>query len=231
MKPKQIPWEIKPHTQAKHEILKKYLQAWMVILSYSNGRILYVDGFAGPGEYLNPQGGTVDGSPIIAIKSFLEHKLKDRIKDIIFIFIEENPDIFKYLEKKLEPYKQQGLKIDPIKGEFEEVLNKKLDAIEKAGKSIAPMFCFIDPFGIKGLSLETVKRIMNNKSCEVFINFMYEELNRFITLPENEDYVNALFGEKVEWKKIEDIKDPKDRYNYLTELYHKQLTTQIFLKK
>jgi three-Cys-motif partner protein len=56
-------WSITPHTQAKHAILKRYLDAWFPILSRQaailnrkfgtvNGRrILYIDGFAGPGIY------------------------------------------------------------------------------------------------------------------------------------------------------------------------------------
>jgi hypothetical protein len=31
--PRQTIWPLEPHTRAKHEILKRYLQAWMVILS------------------------------------------------------------------------------------------------------------------------------------------------------------------------------------------------------
>ena len=38
-------WEIEPHTEAKHEILEKYLNAWLPIMTRWNGRILYIDGF------------------------------------------------------------------------------------------------------------------------------------------------------------------------------------------
>jgi len=50
-------WELKPHTQAKHKILKSYLFAWIPILASKNDRIVYIDGFAGPGEY---EGGEPD---------------------------------------------------------------------------------------------------------------------------------------------------------------------------
>jgi three-Cys-motif partner protein len=56
--PKQTIWKLEPHTRAKHEILKRYLQAWMIILSQGRfPEILYIDGFAGPGEY---EGGKPD---------------------------------------------------------------------------------------------------------------------------------------------------------------------------
>jgi three-Cys-motif partner protein len=44
-------WEIEPHTIAKHEILRRYLGAWFVIMGQTNRRIIYLDGFCGPGRY------------------------------------------------------------------------------------------------------------------------------------------------------------------------------------
>lgn len=55
-------WDIEPHTAAKHDILRRYLQAWIPILGSTHERIVYIDAFAGPGIY---KGGE-DGSPIVA---------------------------------------------------------------------------------------------------------------------------------------------------------------------
>ena len=52
-------WPIEPHTKAKHEILRRYWQAWLPIITKLGSRVLYIDGFAGPGRY---EGGE-DGSP------------------------------------------------------------------------------------------------------------------------------------------------------------------------
>jgi hypothetical protein len=49
--PKDTIWPIEPHTSAKHQILRKYLDAWLPIVGTYNKRIIYIDGFAGPGEY------------------------------------------------------------------------------------------------------------------------------------------------------------------------------------
>lgn len=72
-------WNIEPHTEAKHEILRKYLDAWFPIMTRWNGRVLYIDGFAGPGEYI----GGKYGSPIIATKAVLEHKANIKSEIII----------------------------------------------------------------------------------------------------------------------------------------------------
>lgn len=229
MKIEKIPWVIDPHTEAKHEILRRYLQAWMPILASANGRIIYFDGFAGPGEYLDKKGNKVYGSPIIAIKSFLEHPLKDKIKEVRFIFVEKTLQVFEYLKNLLAPYEKQDVKFEIINDEFNTVINEGLDKLEKKGATLAPTFCFIDPFGIKGIPLSTIKRIMDNRSCEVLINFMYDELNRFIMEPWNEKNVTALFGSEA-WKPVEKIKEPKDRFNFLTGVYSKNLKETCGIK-
>jgi hypothetical protein len=62
--PRTTVWELEPHTRAKHEILRRYLQAWIPILTQGGFKnILYIDGFAGPGRYA----GGEDGSPVIAV--------------------------------------------------------------------------------------------------------------------------------------------------------------------
>ncbi|TET39643.1 MAG: three-Cys-motif partner protein TcmP, partial [Dehalococcoidia bacterium] len=66
-------WAIEPHTEAKHKILRYYLSAWFPILATTQNRLLYVDGFAGPGEFYKKDGSLVDGSPIIALKVARDH--------------------------------------------------------------------------------------------------------------------------------------------------------------
>src|SRR5579859_4955308 len=86
--PKTTVWPLEPHTRAKHEILRLYLEAWAPILSLGGfPTIAYVDGFAGPGVY----SGGEDGSPVIALKVALQHA--DKIKGkVLFLFIEKDRD-------------------------------------------------------------------------------------------------------------------------------------------
>ena len=62
---KQLPtiWELKPHSIAKHSILKAYISAWVSIVGQKFSDLLYVDGFAGPGIYKDEE----QGSPIVVI--------------------------------------------------------------------------------------------------------------------------------------------------------------------
>lgn len=68
MAPDPTQWPLDPHTAAKHEILRRYLNAWFPILGTYNGRVVFLDGFAGPGIYSQGE----PGSPIVALRTLLE---------------------------------------------------------------------------------------------------------------------------------------------------------------
>lgn len=40
-------WEYREHTRVKHELLRKYLYAWIIKLGKFHRRIVFFDGFAG----------------------------------------------------------------------------------------------------------------------------------------------------------------------------------------
>ena len=81
-------WSKDPHTDAKHRILEEYLKAWFPILSRHNKRVIYIDGFAGPGIYEKGE----NGSPIIALECLINHsqKLCERSTEFVFLFIESD---------------------------------------------------------------------------------------------------------------------------------------------
>src|ERR1700757_1934094 len=95
--PRQTIWPLEPHTRAKHEILKRYLQAWMVILSQGRfPEILYIDGFAGPGEYAGGEA----GSPIIALDTALGFKPPLTAK-VHFLFVDKDDARADHLRKQV----------------------------------------------------------------------------------------------------------------------------------
>jgi GMT-like wHTH domain len=87
MQPKTTIWDLEPHTAAKHEILRRYLQAWAPILSQGNfPQLVFVDGFAGPGRYSKGE----EGSPLIAVKAAVEQPRPIRAQvDFHFIELDE----------------------------------------------------------------------------------------------------------------------------------------------
>lgn len=218
-------WVIEPHTEAKHAILRKYLNAWLPIITRWNGRVLYIDGFAGPGEYTNSE----DGSPIIAIKSVLEHRANIKA-EIRMLFIEADKKRCDFLKNKLDNYKLPfNVKTECICAKFEETLTEILDYLEEQKKRLAPAFVFIDPFGFTGIPFPVIKKIMRNEKCEVLITFMYEEINRFIADKRLWGSLNETFGTD-KWQKVISESDSQKREILLHNIYNEQLEQEANIK-
>lgn len=218
-------WKIDPHTEAKHAILKKYLNAWLPIITRWNGRVLYIDGFAGPGEYI----GGKKGSPIIAIQSVMEHKASLQA-EIIMLFIESDKNRCDFLRSKIQRIEvPSNIRIKCECTKFDEKLTTILDIIDAQKTNLAPAFVFVDPFGFTGFPFSLIKRLMQNKKCEVLITFMYEEINRFISDKRLWDTLKNTFGTD-RWKEVIDIKDPKQRRNTLHNIYRNQLEQNAEIK-
>ena len=215
-------WPLEPHTKAKHEILENYLKAWFPILSRWSGRIIYLDGFAGPGVYE----GNEYGSPVIALKTALEHPHKHMFKEIVFVFIEKNADRAAKLTEVLNerfPDLPKNIKYQIIGAEFAPTLERVLQEIEKNEAKLAPTLAFLDPFGFSGFPMELIGRMMAYDKCEVLITFMVNFVRRF-----NDEFreqsLNELFATE-DWKTVRNIIDPEDRLRFLLNLYEQQLKT------
>lgn len=220
-----LTWKIEPHTEAKLAILRKYLNAWLPIITKWNGRVIYIDGFAGPGEY----SGGENGSPIIAINAVLEHKV-DINAEIRMLFIEADEDRWKFLEQKIAKLKlTSNLKTRCVCSKFDEKLTEILDYLDEQKENLAPSFVFIDPFGFSGIPFDLIKRIMANQKCEVLITFMYEEINRFIKNKKLWNSLNKTFGTN-EWKKVVKVTGSQERISLLHDIYKNQLENEAGIK-
>jgi three-Cys-motif partner protein len=130
--PKDTLWPIEPHTAAKHQILRKYLDAWLPILGTYNKKVVYIDGFSGPGQY---QGGE-PGSPIIALEAASTHQAK-LARELVFIFIEERLDRVDHLKSRIATLRLSSqFKIHVEQGTFAEKLTDLLNDLDaERGKS------------------------------------------------------------------------------------------------
>jgi three-Cys-motif partner protein len=227
--PKTTTWSMDRHTQAKHEILRRYLGAWLPILINYCGRARIIDGFAGPGEYEDGQ----IGSPLIALQVLLAHpdkKVQDAIHKgaIDLIFIEQDQRRSEHLRQLLEQQKQAAPALQPriITGTFLEEMSTLLAGMEQQ-RTPTPTFVFIDPFGYSHAPLSIIRRIMRLPMCEVLINFMYDEINRFLTADSRtkERHYDHLFG-TAQWRQItQTTPDAAERQRLQHDLYRHQLLT------
>jgi len=233
-------WIYREHTRVKHELMRKYLYAWIIKLGKFHRKVLFFDGFAGRGEYIDENTGKVlrVGSPIIALK--LADELLQRCKErgrqpyfdkFICIAIEKDGDNFRNLQivvsKELERIEfKDKMDIKLINGEFANVVT---ELVEQVGVKIAPSFFFIDPFGFSGVPFEVVKNILSLPRTEIFFTFMSRDINRFLKLPQVEKHLDALYPTS-EWREICKIRDWQERDRRLLNLYIKSLYEEAGVK-
>lgn len=226
--PTSVTWQMDGHTGAKHVILKRYLEAWMPILTRGQAKeVLLIDGFAGPGEY---DGGQV-GSPLIMIETFLGHKdartLQGRIK---FLFIEDHSKRHEHLQELVERRKQEmafptNMRYEFYRGKFHEAMKSLLADLKSGVQNYDAMFVFIDPFGYSHIPMSIIQELMSYPRCEVLITLMSEEINRFLGADyrTKDQQYDELFG-TTEWRKIAaGAPDPKERMKRQHDLYQNQL--------
>lgn len=219
--PKTTLWEREPHTAGKHLVLESYLKAWFPIMARRNPRILFVDGFAGPGEYL----GGEEGSPIIAMRAWADHVAGPKIKsEVIFVFIEEQPDRVRHLERlvdRWDPKLPETAKVHVWPGTFDSLMTEALDQLAEQHARMAPALVMMDPFGVKGIPIDVIERILGNEKCEVYVTFMWEAINRHVGAPEFEGHLTRLFGTDG-WKDAIRL-EGRERKLFLHRLYRRQL--------
>lgn len=227
-------WEIQPHTKIKHLILRRYLEAWLPIMAQRR-RILFIDGFAGPGRYSRGE----EGSPLIALRVLLEHPHFEQPRprrEVLFCFIERREDRAAALQQELQAFGENQpipgwVNYKVIHGEFTNVMITKLDDLDEKGKRLPPTFAFIDPSGFKGVPMEVIARIVKNPRCECLITFMYEYINRFINSTDLiiHGHLDQLFATN-DWRVFQEERDPAKRRHGITDLYRKQLIEYAGLK-
>ena len=212
--PKDTLWECAPHTRAKHEILRRYLQAWFPILSKHHRKVVYMDGFAGPGAYI---GGEI-GSPLVALDVARNHSARLE-GNICFLFVENHSKRHNHLKHIVsEQTYPKNFEIEIREDEFSTVLKEELDHLDETGSDNAPVFAFIDPFGFSGLPLELLARLLKRPRTEIFILFARDAVNRWLNTESVANHMADLFG-------LDAIEIPADadRVEYLRALYEEQL--------
>jgi len=184
-----------------------------------NIRIVYLDGFSGPGVY----SGGEPGSPIVALDCAKSHAAPLK-GELAFLFIEQRRDRADHLTKEIEKLQcPETFKIDVRCGEFAQQLTKLLDSLDEGGRRIAPTFALVDPFGFSGIPFTLIQRLLSNDRCEVFISFMADSINRWLTHPADEirTHIAETFGTD---EPFTIARQSDDRVAALKNLYHKQLT-------
>jgi three-Cys-motif partner protein len=183
------------HTYVKHFVLRFYLEklAYKIGMSWRGAALNYVDGFAGPWQSKSEtlkdtsphiavrvlrgvRDGLVDlGKPKLGVRAMFVERDANRYQELLASFVGDPDVIVRH-------------------GEFESFVK---DAVTFGSTGTQPFcFSFIDPCGWTGYGLNAITPLLRLEPGEVLINFMFDEINRFIDHP---DPINAatfrdLFG-------------------------------------
>ncbi|MFJ3519877.1 three-Cys-motif partner protein TcmP [Streptomyces sp. NPDC090131] len=161
----------------KHEILRQYVVpfASKVGRYAPDGRVVYVDGYAGPGRY---EDGT-PGSPALVLDSAA--RLAD-FRKLDCYFVERNRNSYRSLSALVADADEQGLAAHALNGRVE----KHLDTILAAAHG-SPLFAFLDPFGM-GVSFDSLtQQVFGSRTqlgttgahaTEVLLNFNANAVRR-----------------------------------------------------
>ena len=146
-------WYYTEHAAAKHEILRRYLGAWLAILGrgsthFRHKRLMLLDGFAGRGRYI----GGEDGSPKIMFERAAEAVDAGVANSVWIGCAEPNAKNFKdHLEPVCAELQHSKVEMRPTQTTFEEAGTKLADWAEKQ-KPAVPIFVMVDPYGVRGVS-------------------------------------------------------------------------------
>jgi three-Cys-motif partner protein len=186
-------WVYSQHAAAKHEILRRYLGAWLPILGSRHPKLVIYDGFAGRGRYRDGE----DGSPVLTFKRACEAVEAGRPQEVSIRCVESDRDNYLYLSGVIGELKHEGVSIDARQDRFDVVANEVADFEQQVRRQrgrVPPIFFFADPFGFSGIHLETLGRLLAVKRWEALLTFMVRDMRRFLDQPNSEAPLSEFFG-------------------------------------
>ena len=210
-------------------MLRAYLVAWFQILGRTRRGedLLYVDGFAGPGEYLNYP----TGSPLAAMtaaKQAIELTGTSWIAGRIHCaFIEADTDRFKHLQHRVDTFEKiaRVLTHEYCRTFTDGLVELRRD-VPRPFNAQHPLFVFIDPFGATGVPFSVVRDLLASPCSEVLINLDADGIARIFHAGEHaahETHLDTIF-DGDEWKTLLDPTDVSGvLYRKVLELYKTKL--------
>lgn len=176
----------------KASIVEKYFTAWANIIlpsaqRYGEGKIAYIDLYAGPGRYKDGAAST----PLLVLQRAIENpKLSAAL---VALFNDMDQSKTQTLKSEIDslPGVQKlryppTVNCNPVDKDAEEYFSKT---------KMIPSFTFLDPFGYKGLSLKLVNAVIKDWGCDCVFFFNYNRISLGVSNPMVQDHMAALFGE------------------------------------
>jgi three-Cys-motif partner protein len=199
-------WFYTEHAEAKHEILRRYLGAWLAILGQAKrGRqrsfkqLILVDAFAGRGRYM----GDEPGSPQIMFDRAAKAVEAGTAESVLIRCAEPKERNFAHLKEVCEALNHEHVTIQPTQEQFL-AIGTRLAAWAEQQHPPPPIFVFVDPYGVRGVPLDLLRRLLRIDRLEILLTFMVRDPSRFLMEENYEEPMTALFGGES-WRECIDV--------------------------
>lgn len=206
----------------KHTLLKSYLEKLVLIIGMSakkigKAEICYVDCFAGP---WGSEDEDLDGTSIaLSLKTLAacKQKLASLGVDARMraLYIEKDKSAFKKLSKFLAERATSEVEHDCRHGDF---VDLRSDILNWCGSS-AFTFFFVDPKGWTPIVIDVMEPLLKRPRSEFLINFIYDFINRTVSMPAFKAEMRQLLGRSVDV----DGMSPNEREIVLLNAYREGL--------
>ena len=191
--PNEPPPKIQKHSEAKLEVLRRYLRAYFDTLGVSpvrdQFRLDLIDGFAGGGTYRDAGGNIVLGTPLIMLeeaRSAHERLNENRIKplkfDCKFHFVDRNRDHTDHLRKVLaeRDFRVDGQEIVVYNNRFEDVADGIIADVHRRQPKAGRAIFLLDQTGFSQVELALVNRILARlATAEVILTLAVDNFMSF----------------------------------------------------
>ena len=198
---KTIPTAYDGREQAliKHKLLESYLEKLFLIIGMGGRReghieLCYVDCFAGPwgDESVATTSIAISLKVLDSCRKTLARKGVQA--SIRALYIEKNPQAFSRLEAYLATEIPEGISAKGMIGDFVQLRSAILNWV--GDKAFA--FFFIDPKGWKDIRVDILQCLLKRTRSEFLINFMYNDVNRAMSMVELQPLMRELLGETLD---------------------------------
>jgi three-Cys-motif partner protein len=179
-------------SEVKARIVSNYFVAWARIIAprtmLSDGKLAYIDLFAGPGRYEDGSAST----PLMILSRAIEiPKLRD---SLVSIFNDADENHTATLAREIATLPGVNTLKYPPDVRTGEVGRPVAEYFENV--RLIPTFSFIDPFGYKGLSWALIRSVIKDWGSDCVFFFNYSRINAGVSNSMVFTHMEALFGEE-----------------------------------
>jgi three-Cys-motif partner protein len=222
----QIPSSYEGREQAliKHKLLENYLEKLFLIVGTGRQKrvkLCYVDCFAGPwGDDSGDMKATSIAISLAVLRGCGEAFTRLGISaHIRTLYIEKDKSAFKRLSEFLKTSTPQGIESHCLQGDFVDLRNDILSWVGVDGFA----FFFIDPKGWKEVSIPTLRLLLERPRSEFLINFMYNFVNRTMSMSEWQPAMEKLLGAQIDVVGL----SPEERESRILTTYRNSLKSCV----